>query len=140
MARGVCQSRSTMLKLVTFVQLVLYWYNGFSQSVVMESDLFLRVSMWENGATCHNIVRRQIASTLKKGDCSLRHTCCGNTTTTFFFFFLKMPDCHPQISIWLKREKKISTPRAQSHIDTHTETNILQHPFLFGCCSRQFTT
>lgn len=43
MARGMCQTRSTMHKLVTFVQLVLYWYNGFSQSVVMESDLFLRM-------------------------------------------------------------------------------------------------
>lgn len=38
-ARGVCQTRSAVHKLVTFVQLVLYWYNGFSQSVVMESDL-----------------------------------------------------------------------------------------------------
>lgn len=55
-----------MHKLVTFVQLVLYWYNGFSQSVVMESDLFLRISVWENRDTCHNIVRRQIARLSKK--------------------------------------------------------------------------
>lgn len=54
-----------MHKLVKFVQLVLYWYNGFSHSVVMESDLLLR-SVWENRDTCHNVVRRQIASTLKK--------------------------------------------------------------------------
>lgn len=31
-----------MLKLVPFVQLMPYWYDGFSQSVVMESDLLLR--------------------------------------------------------------------------------------------------
>lgn len=65
-ARGMHQTRSTMHKLVTSVQLVLHCYNGFSQSFVMESDLFLRMSVWENRDTCHNIVGRQIASAQKK--------------------------------------------------------------------------
>lgn len=66
-AHGVCQTGSAVQKLVTFAQLVLCWYHGFSQSVVMASDLFLRISVWENRDACHNIVRRQIASALKKG-------------------------------------------------------------------------
>lgn len=76
-ARAVCQSRSTRLKLVTFVQLVLYWYNGFSQSAVMESDLFLRVG--EQGHMLQYCEEADCQLT-KKGDCSLMHTCCGNTT------------------------------------------------------------
>lgn len=102
-ARGVCQTRSTMHKLVTFVQLVLYWYNGFSQSVVMASDLFLRISVWENRDTCHNIVRRQIASTLKKG-WLLTYGYLLWYHNNKPFFFLQTPDYHPQISIWLKWE------------------------------------
>ena len=53
-----------MHTLVTFVQLVLCWYNGFSQSVVIESDLVPENKCVgeRGGDTCHNIVKRQIAS------------------------------------------------------------------------------
>lgn len=109
-----------MHKLVTFVQLVLYWYNGFSQSVVMESDLFLRISVWESGDTCHNIVRRQIASTEKKGTYGYLLWYHNNKP------FLRMPDCHPQISIWLKQEK-ISTLPEHGHTYTHTRAQKQTH-------------
>lgn len=123
-----------MHKLVTFVQLVLYWYNGFSQSVVMESDLFLRISVWENRDTCHNIVRRQIASDLKKkekkkGDCSLMDTCCGITTRGFFFSFFMDAWLSPT-NKHMAEMRKISALPEHSCTYTHIQKQAhLKTPF-----------
>lgn len=78
---GTCQTRSTVHKLVTFVQLVLHGYNGFNQSFVMESDFFPQDECVGELAYMPQCWKRQTASAKKKiGDCSLRETCYGIKT------------------------------------------------------------
>lgn len=74
-----------MLELVTFVQLMPYWYEGFSQSVVMESDLLLRE--WGQIPQCCKEADCQHAE--KKSDSSPMDACCGNIIKRPFFY-LKM--------------------------------------------------
>lgn len=97
---GVCPSRSTVLKLVTFVQLMLYW-------MALVSQLWWnQICSWENGAKYRNAARKQIANMLgKKGEGSPMDACCGNGIKRFIY----IPK--PKTSIWLK-ENLIS---AQSH-------------------------
>lgn len=52
-----------------------------------------------------------------------------------------MSDCHPQISIWLKLEKKNQLVSLRAHTQTHTEKQAhFRNTILFGCCFCWFTT
>lgn len=111
-ARGVCQTRSTMQTLVTFVQLVLCWYNGFSQSVVMESD-------WVPENTCvgergHMPQYCEKADCQQKSDCSLMDTCSGIKTMSLFF-----------MNAWLSPANKhmAETRTSVAVPDRHTQRN-----------------
>lgn len=58
----------------------------------------MRISVWVNRDTCHNIVKRHVASSLKKG--VIAHLWILAVVSQQEAF-LRTPHCHPQISIWL---------------------------------------